>query len=417
MIKSLSLFVLGALVAGLVTGSALFAYGGPAALRAAEVVEALGALWLNALRMTIVPLVFSLLVTGVASAADAAATGRLAARAFALFAIMLVIGALFGLFAMSGLIALWPVDPQGAAAMTAAVEGQSTVQVPPGFAAWLPTLAPSNPIRAAAEDAILQIVVFGLIFGFALTRLPQAQRGLLTQVFRALAETMIVIVRWVLLAAPVGVFALALGIGLRAGLGAAGVLAQYVVMVTSVTAAIALLPYGLILLTRRSRLADFIRATAPVQALAFSTQSSLACLPVMLEKAQDDLRVPPRVAGVVLPLAVAIFRLSSPVANLAVAVFVAHLYGLSPSFAQFAAAVAVAFVISIGTVGLPGQASFFASIAPICVALGVPVEILAVLLAVEVIPDIFRTVGNVTADMAVTVVLEDEAPEPATALG
>ena len=75
----------------------------------------------------------------------------------------------------------------------------------------------------------------------------------------------------------------------------------------------------------------------------------------------------------------------------------------------------MAFVISIGTVGLPGQASFFASIAPICVALGVPVEILAVLLAVEVIPDIFRTVGNVTADMAVTVVLDDEAPPAETA--
>ncbi|HMO42650.1 MAG TPA: cation:dicarboxylase symporter family transporter, partial [Phenylobacterium sp.] len=170
MIKSLSLFVLGALVAGLLTGSILLAYGGPAALGAAEVVEALGALWLNALRMTIVPLVFSLLVTGVASAADAATTGRLAARAFGLFAVMLFIGALFGLFAMSGLIALWPVDPAGAAALTGAVQGEATVQVPPGFAAWLPTLAPSNPIRAAAEHAILHIVVFGVIFGFALTR-------------------------------------------------------------------------------------------------------------------------------------------------------------------------------------------------------------------------------------------------------
>ena len=407
-VSSFSLYVLGGLVAGLVAGAAVGATDHPGLSTLAGGVEAVGALWLNALRMTIIPLVFSLLVTGAASAADAASTGRLAARASLFFAIVLFGAALYGVGAMSALLALWPAPAAGAAALTAAAPGGAVEATYTTFAQWLPSLAPANPIRAAAEDAILQLVVFGLIFGFAATRLPGELRTPLISVFRAIAETMIVIVRWVLLAAPVGVFALALGIGLRAGLGAAGVLAQYVAMVSLVAAGALLLPYGLVALLRGRDLGLFARAAAPVQVLAFSTQSSLACLPAMIERSRDVMGASSRVTGVVLPLAVAVFRMTSPVANLAVAFFIVHLYGLEPHPGQIAAAIAVALAVSIGTVGLPGQISFFASMAPICLALGAPIDILALLIAVEVIPDIFRTVGNVTADMAVAAVLSDE---------
>jgi Na+/H+-dicarboxylate symporter len=130
----------------------------------------------------------------------------------------------------------------------------------------------------------------------------------------------------------------------------------------------------------------------------------------MLEAALRGLRLPASVADVVLPLAVAIFRFTSPVANLAVCLFVAHLYGLEPSVLQLASAIVVAYAVSIASVGLPGQISIIASIAPICLALGVPTEVLGILIAVEVIPDIFRTLGNVTADVAVTSILSRNAP-------
>lgn len=411
LVSSLSLFVLAGLAAGLVAGAAVGASGSAAWEAAAGWVEAIGALWLNALRMTIIPLVFSLLVTGAASAADAAATGRLATRASLLFALILTGAAVYGVGAMSGLLALWPVQAEGAAALTAAVPGGAVEATYTTFAEWLPSLAPSNPIRAAAEDAILPLVVFGLIFGFAATRLPGDLRTPLIGFFRAVAETMIIIVRWVLLAAPIGVFALAIGIGLRAGLGAAGILAQYVAMVSLVTAGALILPYSLVAFLRGGDLRRFAQAAAPVQVLAFSTQSSLACLPPMIERSRDVMGASAQVTGVVLPLAVAVFRMTSPVANLAVAVFIAHLYGIEPGAGQIGAAIAVAIAVSVGTVGLPGQISFFASVAPICLALGVPIDILALLIAVEVIPDIFRTVGNVTADMAVAaVVREPDAP-------
>jgi len=126
----------------------------------------------------------------------------------------------------------------------------------------------------------------------------------------------------------------------------------------------------------------------------------------MVERAVDELGVKRSTAGLVLPLAVAVFRITSPVANLGVAIYCAHLFGLEPSAGQLLAAMLTAVLISIGTVGLPGQASFFASIAPICIAMGVPLELLPLLLAVEVVPDIFRTLGNVTADLAVVRIVQ-----------
>lgn len=423
MFRSLSARVLLALGLGLGGGALLAASGDAGLAGAVAPVEAVGGLWLNALRMTVVPLVFSLLVTGIASVTNAAATGRLAARAIGLFAVLLGVAAAYSTLATQGLLALWPVSPEGAAALRAgagasgAVAGESA-----GFAAWLTSLAPANPIKAAAEDAILPLVVFGVFVGFAATRLPERLRLPLVTLFEAVAETMIIIVRWVLWAAPVGVFALSLGVGLRAGLGAAGVLLQYVVIVSLITAGIALLPYLLIALRRNGvGLPAFARAVAPVQVLAFSTQSSLACLPAMIERANDDLKIPPRITGLVLPLAVAVFRLTSPVANLAVAYFVAHIFGIQPDAPQMIAAVFVAFAVSVGSVGLPGQISFFVSMAPICLALGLPLDLLPILLAVEVIPDIFRTIGNVTGDLGVTALLktpgedEEEIVDPESA--
>jgi Na+/H+-dicarboxylate symporter len=406
LIRSLSFWVLVALIAGIALGAAVEASGHAGATAAIEGVEAIGGLWLNALRMTIVPLVLALIVNGVATTADVAATGRLAARSALLFLALLLVAAAYGVLASQGLLALWPADPAGAAALRAGAGGAEAITaVAPGFGQWLTGLAPANPIKAAAEDAILPLVVFGLFLGFALTRLPAETGQPLTRLFGGLAEAMIVIVRWVLLAAPIGVFALALGVGLRAGLGATGVLVHYVIFVTGITAGVCVIAYLIGVAAGRVPAGRFARACIPVWVVAFSTQSSLACQPAKVERAQDSLAIPPRVTGVVLPLAVAVFRFTSPVANLAVVCFVAHIYGVHPTALQFASAVVVALAMSIGSVGLPGQVSFFASIAPICLVVGAPVELLPILLAVEVIPDIFRTVGNVTGDMAVTAIL------------
>jgi proton glutamate symport protein len=408
--SSLSLRVLLALAAGLAAGAAAQAYGIPGGTGAVALIEGLGQLWLNALRMTIIPLVFALLVTGIASIADAAATGRLALRAVAVFAVLLVGATVYGIVASQGLHALWPIDPEGARLLLAGAPGDAVVRENlgggGGLAAFLISLAPPNPIRAAADDAILGIVVFAIVFGFATTRLSARLRQPLTLFFEAVAETMIVIVHWVLSAAPIGVFALSLGVGLRAGLGAAGVLGHYIALVVLVLLGLILLTYVVAVVFGRVSLGRFARAVAPAQVVAFSTQSSLACLPVMVERAIDRLGVSPATAGLVLPLAVAVFRITSTVANLAVCIYVAHLYGIPLTPGVLFAGAVTALAISVGTVGLPGQVSFFASIAPIALVMGLPLEVLPLLLAVEVVPDIFRTIGNVTADLAAARIVE-----------
>jgi Na+/H+-dicarboxylate symporter len=414
-LRSLSVQVLIALTVGLAVGAVAAVYGGPGAPEVIRNIEALGGLWLNALRMTVVPLIFAVLVTGIAQVSDAAATGRLAMRSVVWFLALLLGTAILAVLFVNGLLAAWPVSEAASAALRAGAQAPPPgTQTTPDFVAWVKSLAPANPIKAASDDAILPVVVFAVFTGFALTRLPPERGRTLLEVFNGLGEAMIVIVRWVLLAAPLGVFALGLGVGLRAGVGAAGVLGHYVATASITGLVVTLLAYILAVSVGRAPLGRWARATAPVLVAAFATQSSLACLPAMIERSRDDLKVPARVANLVLPLAVAVFRMTSPAVNLAVCIFVAKVYGLEPSLLQYAGGILVALAVSVGSVGLPGQVSFIVSVAPICIALGLPIDLLPILLAVEVVPDIFRTLGNVTGDMAVTAIVARNAPgEPA----
>ena len=394
MLRSLSVRVLIALIVGLALGAAAAAYAGPTVKSAIEIIESIGGLWLNALRMTVVPLIFAVLVVGIAGVADAAATGRLAVRTIVLIVAALSFSAIYTVFFAEGIYALWPISASGAAALKAGASAAPDVaRQAPNLIDFIKGLAPPNAVKAAAEDSILPLVVFASFFGFAVTRLAEARRKAMLDFFDSLSEAMITIVRWVLMAAPIGVFALGLGVGLRAGINAAGEIGHYVAAISLTNISLAVVAALAALFLGRVPLGIWTRAVAPVQ-------SSLACLPAMIERSRDDLGIPERVSGLVLPLAVALFRFTGPAANLGVALFVARIYGLHPSFATYAGVVAVAVATSLASVSLPGQLSFFASIAPLCLTLGLPVDLLPILIAVEVIPDIFRTIGNVTGDMS-----------------
>jgi Na+/H+-dicarboxylate symporter len=403
MLKWVSLITVLALAAGVAAGAGIGASGDATLASVAREIEYVGALWLNALRMTVIPLVFSLMVTGIASVADAAATGRLAARSLFVFAMLLGTATVYACLVLPLAYTLWPVDPAAAGGLVAGA-GPIEAASPPTVGQWLSQLAPSNVVAAAAESAVLPLVVFAIFFGFAATRLPASQRDPMVAFFRAVADTMIVIVRWVLFAAPVGVFALALGVGLTSGADIVGLIVQYVAIACIVTLGVALIAYVFAFVWGGVSPGRFIAATAPALAVAASSRSSLATLPLMVERMRDAMGVPPRVANITLPMAVAIFRMTSPVTNLAVVYFVAQVYGVELGPAEIARGALVAIAISIGSVGLPGEISFVASVAPISMAMGVPIELLGILVAVEAIPDIFRTLGNVSADMAATVI-------------
>ncbi|MEA3016738.1 MAG: hypothetical protein QOI38_1460 [Sphingomonadales bacterium] len=396
--------ILLALALGLLLGIAAARWAPDAVAPTIAAAEPVGGLWLDALRMTIVPLIVSLLVTGIAASAEAARASRLAGRAVLLFVAILWASAIIAALLTPALLGLWPMPADAAAALRGALGGHEPVGEVPTVAQFVRSLVPSNPIAAAANDQILPLMVFTMVFAFALTRLPDGPRAQLTGFFQAIADAMLVIVNWVLWLGPIGVFALAYAVGARAGGAAFGALVHYVAAVTLVGCVIWFLAWPLAMAGGRTGFLAFTRAVGPAHAVAISTQSSLASLPAML-KGAERLGVPVAASGVTLPLAVAVFRATGPAMNLAVAIYVAHWLGYPLSGWTIAAGVAMAATTTIGSVSLPGSISFITSIAPICYAMGVPIEPLALLVAVETLPDIVRTTGNVSMDVAATATL------------
>ena len=389
-----------ALIAGLGLGWALS--GGPAESAAAAVAGPLGSLWLRGLQMTIVPLVAALLVTGMAQMIATARAGPVARRTLLTFFAILATGTLFAAFAMPALLEAFPIPGRAAAAL-AAEAGEA--QPVPGLGAFVESLVADNVIAAAAETAMLPLVVFFVALGVAITRLPETQRDLMITLFEALGNAMLTIIGWVLWLAPAGVFALALGVGLASRGGAFAALGHYILLVTALGTAVFAAAYVLGPLGGRVGLVRFARAMLPSQAVAISTQSSLASLPAMLQSSRL-LEVRETTADFVLPLAVALFRATGPVMNLGVAIYVAKLTGVDLTPSTIAAGVAVALLTTIASVSLPGAISFVTAIGPIAIAMGIPVEPLALLVAVEMLPDIMRTLGNVTMNVAVTATVD-----------
>ena len=366
----------------------------------AAVAAPVGTLWLRALQMTIIPLVAALLVMGIAQMVGAARAGATARRMLLWVFGVLVFSGLVAATLMPLLLQAFPI-PDAASALLAGGEAMEAQQVP-GIGDFVASLVAPNLFAAAAETAMLPLTLFFALFAVAITRLPERQGEVLLRFFRALGNAMLTIIGWVLWLAPVGVFALAFGVAQRAGGdGAFATLIHYILTVSAMGFVVMLAAYLVAVLAGRIGPLQFARAMIPSQAVALSTQSSLASLPAMLDSAKR-LGLRDETADFVLPLAVAIFRATSPAMNMAVAIYVATLVGVELAFPVLLAGIAVALVISVGSVSLPGSISFVVSIGPIALAMGVPIEPLALLVAVEMLPDIMRTLGNVTMNVAVT---------------
>ncbi|MBL0163688.1 MAG: cation:dicarboxylase symporter family transporter [Xanthomonadales bacterium] len=398
------------LALGAVFGLGLAWFDPAVARTVATLVQPIGRLWLNALQMTVVPLVLALVVVGVSAANDAAASGRTARQAIIVFAILLSAVAAIAAVAAPMLLSLLPRDPILIEHLRAAIPSGGAIAAPVGLSDWFSAIIPANAIAAAAQSAMLPLVVFALFFGFALTRIEAGPRVKMVGFFQTIADTMIVIVQWVLWAAPLGVFALVLGVCATAGASVISALGWYIALLCSLYLTIIVLLYPIAVVAGRVNLRRFAAAILPAQIVAASTQSSLASLPAMIESARGRLAHPPAVAALVLPMAVSLFRITSPVQYIGAASFIAWIYGIDVPAAQIAAASALAVVISLGSVGLPGQVSFMATTMPVTSAMGLPLDPLGLLLAVDTIPDVFATVGNVSADLTASSIVAARQP-------
>lgn len=407
--------ILLALFIGLALGVFAAAQAPVIGVKIAYWLDIVGSLWLNGLRMTVVPLVVALLVTGIVKSAEAARAGPMAARTVLWILCLMVVSAVLGAVLTPALLSLWPMPAESAAALRAALTTVPAVAEQPPLRDFIVALVPTNPISSAANDSILPLLIFTLVFAFAVTRLAHGPRVQMAGFFSALADAMVIVIEWVLKLAPIGVFALAFVVGARSGLAALGAVAHYIVTVSIVGIIVGAFAYPIAVFAGKVRLGEFVRQIAPVQAFAVSTQSSLASLPLMLKKA-EALGVSESTAGLVLPMAVALLRVTGPAMNLAVALYVANWFGVELDAFDYSFAIFIAALTSMGAVSLPGSVSFVTSIAPICLALGIPIEPLALLIAVETLPDIFRTTGNVQMDVALATVIEAPEKEKANAL-
>lgn len=400
-------WALAALVLGLLAGSFSDAASDGFREPVLAVAGFIGTLWLNALKMTVIPLVIALLVVGIAKSAEAAHAGRIAGRSVLWIVIICTVSAVFGALSILLLTRIFPLSRATAAGLQSALGGieKKAPESLPGIADFFKGVIPDNVVAAAANGDILPLVVFSVLFALALGFISDAGRGLLVSVFEAIADALLVIIEWVLWVAPLGVFALALVVGAAAGGAAFAGLGHYIVLISVIGMLVTLAAYPLAIIVGRIALPTFARAMIAPEAVAISTRSSLASLPAMLAAA-GNMGIREQVADVTLPISVALFRATGPAMNVAVAFYVAHWLGLEPSLAQMIAAIAVGALMSYGAVSLPGEVSYISSIAPIAIALGVPIAPLALLVAVEMVPDIFRTVGNVAMDVAVTAVVD-----------
>jgi Na+/H+-dicarboxylate symporter len=388
------------LAAGLAAGAGIVASASATLRSIGSGVEVVGTLWINAILMTIIPLVVSKIVVSIAGAGDVRAVGQAGWRAGAFFLGLLAAGGTAAALVMPAVFSWMPLDPAASAALRAGA-GSAANGAPPTLSQMALGLIPTNAIRAASEGAIVPLLVFTVAFAFAASRVAAAVRDPLVAFFRAVDAAITVLLRWIVACAPYGVFALGVGLAVRVGVGIVGALAYYIAVsaVALVVATAGL--YVVVFAVARVSPRRFARAAAPAQATAFGTHSSMASLPAMIEGMETRLGLSQTATGFVLPLSLAVFKYSGPVWFLVVTCFVSRLYGVAIDPSRFVVIVLTAIVTSFAVGAVPSGAVVV--VAPVLAAAGLPAEAIGLLLAVDPLPNGFRTMANVTGMMAVTV--------------
>lgn len=401
--------VLMGLLAGLGLGIAASVWPSGPAPRLVEVLEPLGMLWINAVRMTVLPLVVSLLVIGLASSDDGTFLASIGGRTLFVFVALGCLAAGFAVVVTPRLFFGLRLADAASASLRAGVSsgarvtGEELKQLPT-LSQWLTGLIPPNVVRAAADGAMLPVIIFTVVFGLAVREIQPLSRDALIDAFRAFADAMMALVRWLIGLAPIGVFALIAASAARIGLAVAGALGYYVVAICAEHVLFVLLLYCVAWLVARVSLPRFGRAVLAAQAVALSSSSSLASLPALVGGARDELRLRPAIVGFVLPLAVAAFKICTPITFAGATLFLSQLYGVHLGLAKLATVSLAGVLIGFTIPGVP-QGGILV-LGPLLANIGLPAEGVGLLIAADTVPDLFATLANVTGDMTSAVLLQ-----------
>lgn len=406
-VRAILLAVALAIAAGALGGMEAQLFG----LRLHAVYAFVGDLFLNALKMLIVPLVMSAIISGVGSLGDGPGLGRIGAKTLVYYLATSLMAILTGLLFVNLIqpgvesgIAL----PTGeAGAVAAAVEGRGMGDL----AAILQRLFPPNIIAAAAEGQMLGLITFSLLFGLFMTRIEKGPGDVLRAFWQGVFEVMMRITDLVLRFAPIGVFALVAKLVAEAGFDAFRPLAGFMLTVLLALAFHMLVTLPLILrfIAGVNPLRHY-RAMLPALLTAFSSASSAATVPVTMDCVEKGAGVSNRTASFVLPLGATVNMDGTALFEGVVVLFIAQLYGVELNLVQQFIVLLFALLTSVGVAGIP--AASLVAIALILSSLGLPLEAMGLIMAVDRLLDMSRTAVNVFSDSVGAVVIARSEGEP-----
>lgn len=390
------------LVLGVALGYLCVESRSPLLARIPGIVAPVGALFVSAIQACVIPMVASSLIVGCAASGQTDRIGRLAVRSLALVLGYLSISAVFAggiAFPLFQRLHRWT---QGDARAISKVE--APVASPGGVGEWVSGLVPHNIFKAAADGALLPLIVISIAFGITLARMPISRRDVLVPWLEVIRDAFTRLIDAVLRTAPVGVFCLAVSLPAAMGLGGVGALLGYIVVLSLISAAFMIFVlYPSVAVFSPLTFSVFVRSVTPAQALAFTSRSSLAALPATLQAAREGLGIPDEVSSFFFPFAASIFRVGGCMAQMVGICFLASFYGVPLSWTQLAGIAVSAIAVSLTVPGIPGGAIIV--MAPILASAGIPLGGMAMLLAVDTIPDMFRTTANVTGWLSAGVIL------------
>ena len=401
--------ILIAMVAGAFTGWLLGADAAIGSFKLLPVFDLLGSMFINLLKMLIVPLILSSVITGVASLGTGPDLGRLGGKTIAFYVITTLLAVLIALALVNAvepgvhdgepvrhLLAL----TADAAQVTQGVMSRADTSVLESIRA----VVPANIVEAAANTKMLGLVLFSILFGYFLARIPQPHQGAMLGFWQGIFLIMMRMTGFVMMLAPIGVFALIAKVVAVSGFQGAEPLLLFAGCVVGGLALYGFVALPVLLATvARVNPWRLYPAMAPALLTAFSTASSSATLPLSLECLERRAKVSPRIAGFVMPLGASMNHAGSALYECAAAMFIAQAYGLHLPFGTQFTVVILALVTSMGMAGIP--AASLVGIAVILAAVGLPAEAIGVLLVFDRLLDMCRTAINVLADAACTVIV------------
>lgn len=362
----------------------------------------LGSLWVNAIRMTIMPLLMALVVVAIAGQGRGGRVLAIGGKTISLFAGLILLSSLFALLFAAPLIGLLEISSENSNVVLVSSQVTAERAPLPPFKDWLIGLLPANPFAAAANGDILPLMIFTVVFSLALIQIEERLAENVVTFFEATKQALLVVIAWIMELAPYGIFALVLPITANLGTESVRLLGTFILMVCGLIVLLSACLYlGLWVLGHDIK--KFAKTMAPVQVIGFGTRSSLATLPATIA-ASEILGVSQNTAGLVLPAAVTLFKFASPLARTAGTYFIAALYGIDLTVYEFVVIALAVGLLSFYSPGIPSGGLLIMT--PVYLALGLPVEGIGLLIAIDLIVDMFITAANVTANLGVTMMLD-----------